>query len=421
MQAFSNNSQGNNSLGLYFSIPFCRSKCTYCNFASGVYPASEHARYVARVMEDVAAAREWADVMRVELPRQIDTIYFGGGTPSLLAAEHFTKLFGAIREHFEVAYDAEITVECAPGQIADATLAGMVEAGVNRVSLGVQSFVDREAYLSGRLHSRAQVLEDLRLLREAGITNLNLDLLAGLAEQTADSWRESLSVLLQTGVPHASVYMLEIDEESRLGRELISGGARYSAGLVPSDDAIARMYEEAVAALEGAGLCQYEISNFARQDKQGSRESRHNMRYWQRRPYLGLGLDASSMLRGCDAGESATLRTTTTDDLTEYLNGQRSLETAWLGPVQQLEEAWFLGLRRNAGVKATSLSAEFGAEAVKPSMEIAYRLAEDGLLAIENETVRLTERGRLISNDVFGEFLGLASTRDGHCAPAIAG
>jgi len=403
-----------NSLGLYFSIPFCRSKCTYCNFASGVFPASDHTRYVDRLIADLKAAPAWAGSMQVALPRQVDTIYFGGGTPVLLAPELVTSIFTTVRQNFAVDTNAEITVECAPGQLSDATLAAMVASGVNRVSLGVQSFVDREASLSGRLHTRTQVLEDLRRLRAAGIENINIDLLAGLAEQTMSSWRESLSVLIDSGIPHASVYMLEIDKDSRLGRELISGGARYSAGLVPSDDAIAQMYEEAIAAFASAGLEQYEISNFAHPGA----ESKHNLRYWQRRPYLGVGLDASSMLRASDENETAILRATTTDDLAGYLTGKEEPETAWLGPTQQLEEAWFLGLRRNAGVALTSLRQEFGSEAAKPSISAARRLAEDGLLAIGNDTVKLTDRGRLISNDVFAEFLGLAS--ESHHAAAIA-
>jgi oxygen-independent coproporphyrinogen-3 oxidase len=417
MPVSNNNSPKNSqdSLGLYFSIPFCRGKCTYCNFASGVYPASDHARYVERLIADLVHAPKWADSMQVKLPHSVDTIYFGGGTPVLLAPELFTRIFRAIRENFNVTSDAEITVECAPGQLTDATLEALAAAGVNRISLGVQSFVDREAQLSGRFHTRAIVLEDLRRLRAAGIHNLNIDLLAGLAEQTIASWRESLAVLTDTAVPHASVYMLEIDEDSRLGRELISGGARYSAGLVPSDDAIAQMYEEAVSHFAQAGLEQYEISNFARGEAQASR---HNLRYWQRRPYLGLGLDASSMLRSADVQDGAVLRTSTTSDLAEYLAGnladaQPPLETAWLGATQQLEEAWFLGLRRNSGVAIQSLRKEFGAPAIEPTVAAARRLAEDGLLTIEKkpkgkETVRLTDRGRLISNDVFAEFLGLA-------------
>ena len=280
-------------LGLYISIPFCRSKCTYCNFASGVYPAAEHGRYVQRLVDEMRAARNWSENLGADLPSQIDTIYLGGGTPSLLAPDLIAQLFAAIRAEFTIEPDAEITVECAPGQLADATLDALAQAGVNRISFGVQSFIDREAHQSGRLHSRAIVLDDLKRLRASGITNLNIDLIAGLAGQTLASWQESVAVLVETETPHASVYMLEVDDESRLGRELIAGGVRYHAELVPTDDAMARMYETAIESLAAAGLPQYEISNFARPGF----ESRHNLRYWQRRPYLGLGLDASSMLR----------------------------------------------------------------------------------------------------------------------------
>jgi oxygen-independent coproporphyrinogen-3 oxidase len=387
------------ALGIYISIPFCRSKCTYCNFASGVYPASEHGRYVERVVRDLGAAGEWAARMDVELSRRVDTVYLGGGTPSLLAPELLERLFGAMRGEFDVEADAEITVECAPGQIAEETLAALKAAGVNRVSLGVQSFVDREAAASGRLHNRATVEEDLRRLRGAGITNLNVDLIAGLAGQTFASWEESLAALVDAGVPHASVYMLEVDEDSRLGREILGGGMRYYSELVPEDDAIARMYATAIERLGQAGLEQYEISNFCRPGF----ESRHNLRYWQRRPYLGVGLDASSMLRAADS----VLRSTTGDDLGAFLEGRVAVETEWLSPEKQHEEAWFLGLRMNAGVEAGAVEREFGGEAAGRAMEVVERLAEDGLVNSDGRTVRLTERGRLLSNEVFQEFLGL--------------
>jgi oxygen-independent coproporphyrinogen-3 oxidase len=395
-----------NAIGLYISVPFCRSKCTYCNFASGVYPASDHARYVERVIEDLTVTRGWAVRLGLDLPRKVDTVYLGGGTPSLLAPELLASLFGAMRAEFDFEPDAEITVECAPGQIADETLAALAKAGVNRVSLGVQSFIDREAHESGRLHSRAVVEEDLRRLRSVGIGNLSVDLIAGLSGQTFASWQESLSALVESGVFHASIYMLEVDEDSRLGREMLAGGSRYHAGLVPTDDAIATMYTQAIERLEKAGLEQYEISNFC----QPGFKSRHNLRYWQRRPYLGLGLDASSMLR--EASDEAdfkasgyVLRSTTTDDLGAYLEGPVPVETAWLSPARQYEEAWFLGLRLNAGVEVAALEHEFGAETVAPAMEVVQRLKEDGLLDSDGKTVRLTDRGRLLSNDVFQEFL----------------
>jgi oxygen-independent coproporphyrinogen-3 oxidase len=344
--------------------------------------------------------------MGVDLPRQVDTVYLGGGTPSLLAPELLARLFAAMRAEFDFEPDAEITVECAPGQIADETLAALVAAGVNRVSLGVQSFIDREAAVSGRLHSRAVALADIKRLRAAGIANLNVDLIAGLAGQSFASWEESLAVLIDSGVPHASVYMLEVDEDSRLGREILIRGSRYQAELVPSDDAIAQMYSTVIDNLGQAKLEQYEISNFCRHGF----ESSHNRRYWQRRPYLGLGLDASSMLRKADGnGPGCVLRSTTTDDLAEYLKGCEPVDTVWLSADRQHEEAWFLGLRLNAGVEVAALEREFGSAMVAPALEVVSRLAEDGLLTSDGQTVQLTAQGRLLSNDVFQEFLGLAS------------
>ncbi len=398
-------------LGLYISIPFCRSKCTYCNFASGVYPASEHERYVNRLIDDLLTAGAWATKMGVKLPRTVDSIYLGGGTPSLLEPELIARLFEAIRAEFAVERDAEITVECAPGQLADAVIGALAQAGVNRVSLGVQSFIDREAHLSGRLHNRAIVLEDLRRLRAAGIANLNLDLIAGLAGQTFSSWEESVEALIETEVPHASVYMLEVDEDSRLGREMLAGGARYHADLVPGDEAIARMYEIAIEKFAGAGLEQYEISNFAQKGK----SSRHNLRYWQRRPYLGLGLDASSALRALPAdgrSESYILRAKTTDDLRTHLAGSTTVETSWLSRESQHEEAWFLGLRLNDGVELDVLRREFGGELVAYALEVVRRIEKSSLLCSDAKTVRLTPRGRLLSNDVFQEFLGVAGEAD---------
>ena len=355
-------------------------------------------------------ARRWSEGLGADLPSSVDTIYLGGGTPSLLAPELVEELFAGIREEFTIEPDAEITVECAPGQIGDATLAAFAEAGVNRISLGVQSFIDREAHQSGRLHSRAIVLDDLKRLRSGGMDNLNLDLIAGLAGQTFASWRESVAVLLDTGVPHASIYMLEVDDDSRLGRELMAGGARYHAGLVPTDDTIARMYERAIEDLATAGLGQYEISNFARPGF----ESRHNLRYWRRRPYLGLGLDASSMLQASScAGEAEqpgfVLRSTTTGDLKSYLAGAQSPETAWLSPERQHEEAWFLGLRLNGGVFVPDLRREFSNPMVAHALDTVGKLVERDLLTFDGETARLTDQGRLLSNDVFQEFLEIES------------
>lgn len=386
------------ALGLYISIPFCRSKCTYCNFASGVFPASYFERYVERLEADLCGMRTQTGQWGAELPERVDSIYLGGGTPSLLPAELMHRLFGAVRRGFAVVADAEITVECAPGQLEDATLAAMAACGVNRVSFGVQSFVDEEAKHTGRLHTRAIALRDVQRVRQAGIGRVNLDLIAGLPGQTRASWRESLEALCGADPSHASVYMLEVDDDSRLGREIGAGGLKYYAPQVPADDAIAEMYGEAVELLAARGLPQYEISNFA----QPGAESRHNLKYWLRQPYLGLGLDAHSMLRD---REGRAMRFATTDELDPFLALPGWAEPQRLTRDEELEEAWFLGLRLNAGVSLTALRSEFGDEAVRPFDPVIAELAAGGMVERSGDRVRLTAEGRLLSNEVFARFL----------------
>jgi oxygen-independent coproporphyrinogen III oxidase len=390
------------TLGLYISVPFCRAKCTYCNFASGVFPASEHGRYVERVCRELRDARDRAMRARWRLPERVGSVYLGGGTPSTLEPERLRQIFAAVRESFTADTEAEITIECAPAQIAPEFLEVMVEVSATRVSLGVQSMVDKEAAATGRMHTRAIVEEDVRRLHEAGVT-VNVDLIAGLPGQTMASWMESVEAVCGLGVEHTSLYMLEVDEDSRLGRELIGGGARYGAGLVATDDTVAAMYEAGCERLERAGLRQYEISNFARPDA----ESRHNLRYWRREPYLGVGLDAYSMLRHVDGD---VVRFGNTDDLADYLTGEMEAEVESVDRTAQLEEAWFLGLRLVKGVLLTALRREFGNDAIGAFDGVIGGLVADGLLVGDGERVALTTRGRMLSNEVFGRFLGVAST-----------
>jgi oxygen-independent coproporphyrinogen-3 oxidase len=373
-----------NSLGIYISIPFCRAKCTYCNFASGVSSIDAHQQYVARVCAEIRNARQEATV---------DTIYLGGGTPSVLSPDLLGELAQTLRQEFTVSPEAEITLECAPGQLDNRALDAMLAFGVNRLSFGVQSLVDREAAATGRFHTRAVVLRDLERVRSAGVNNLSIDLIAGMPHQTAASWQESLEVLVATGVEHASVYMLEIDEDSRLGRELLAGGSRYHAPAVPSEELTADLYESAIDFLEAHGLRQYEISNFAR----GENLSRHNLKYWRRQPYLGFGLDAHSMLRA--------LRFSSTANLAEYLRGDSRQEIRQVTLPEQLEEAWFLGLRLRAGVKWQALATEFGHDRLEIFRPIVSDLCALELLTDEQGTVRLTRRGILFSNEVFARFL----------------
>jgi oxygen-independent coproporphyrinogen-3 oxidase len=391
----------NDSLGVYISVPFCRAKCTYCNFASGVFGAERMDAYVERLCAEIEGARAGVERLGrgVELPERVDTVFFGGGTPSLLSAEQMRRIFAAVRGEFAVDAGAEITLECAPGQLGEETLGELLRLGMNRVSFGVQSFVDREAAAVGRLHTRAMCLAEIERVRAAGVSDVNVDLIVGLPGQTVESWRDSVGVAIESGVPHVSVYMLEVDEDSRLGREMLAEGTRYGAGATPSEDETAEWYGAACEWLEAAGIAQYEISNFART----GHESRHNVKYWRREPYLGFGLDAHSMLRV--RGKADAVRWAKGDDLEAYLAGQGSPEVEVVGVERGFEEAMFLGLRMNAGVDLRALGAEFGERIVREAVGALSDVEEAGLVEREGDWVRLTARGRMASNEVFGRLL----------------
>ncbi len=392
-------------LGIYISVPFCKTKCSYCNFASDVFSRAVFERYVDRVCADIANARRSAQEMGGQVENEVDSIYLGGGTPTVLEAGQLQRLFEAVQAQFGVRPDAEVTVECAPGTLAPNVLEGLLRCGVNRVSLGVQSFVDSEAAAVGRLHKRSTVLDDIARLRAGGITNINVDLIAGLPHQTADNWQTSLAETVATGAPHVSVYMLEVDEDSRLGREVMAGGTRYHAHFVPDEDAAADFYLAACEALQAAGIEQYEISNFAR----AGFSSRHNLKYWTRQPYLGFGVDAHSMLKSA-APEVDAVRFATADALEKYVAGS-PLERSIVTRENALEESFFLGLRLNRGVSLREVITCFGQDAIAALQPTMNGLTAAGLLQQDNERIRLTPRGRLLSNEVFQAFLVPASTR----------
>ncbi|MHB1937362.1 MAG: radical SAM family heme chaperone HemW [Acidobacteriaceae bacterium] len=394
-------------LGIYVSVPFCRAKCSYCNFASGVFGAERMAAYVEKLTAEIREVPQRVAVWGGRLPRHVDSLYFGGGTPSLLSSQQMHGVMQALQEVFSFTSSAEITLECAPGQLNDDLLRAMPGLGFNRVSLGVQSFVDHEAAAVGRLHTRAIALKEIERLRAAGIDDINVDLIAGLPHQTLESWNFSLAEAIATGVPHLSVYMLDVDEDSRLGREMLAGGTRYGVGMVPNEQAIADMYTEACEQFAAAGIAQYEISNFAR----AGHRSRHNLKYWKRQPYLGFGLDAHSFLPRAD-GEA--VRVGTADDLAAYLEpnaGSRERETVThVSAAQALEEAWFLGLRLNDGVSLADIAREFGESAIQAFQPILKEAQQQGLMVYDEHRARLTPQGRLFANDVFERFLGVVST-----------
>jgi oxygen-independent coproporphyrinogen-3 oxidase len=386
-------------LGIYISVPFCRTKCSYCNFASDVFSRAVFERYVDRVCADIENAAQVAAEMGGRMEQVADSIYLGGGTPTVLEAAQLERIFGAVRRHFNVSPGAEVTVECAPGTLTPAVLQSLLRCGVNRVSLGVQSFVDQEAAAVGRLHKRATVLDDIARLRAAEITNINVDLIAGLPHQTADSWEFSLVETIATGAPHVSVYMLEVDKDSRLGREVLAGGTRYHAHFVPDEEATADFYLAACERLQSAGIPQYEISNFAR----SGFESRHNLKYWTRQPYLGFGVDAHSMLLSATP-EIAAVRFAAADSLEQYVSGA-GMQRAPVSRRAALEESFFLGLRLTRGVSLGELAARFGEEPIEAASAVIAEFVEDGLMERRGDFVCLTARGRLLSNEVFERFI----------------
>jgi oxygen-independent coproporphyrinogen III oxidase len=386
-------------LGIYISVPFCRTKCTYCNFASDVFSRAVFERYVDRVCADISDAERLAQEADGRFERVVNSIYLGGGTPTVLASDQLQRVFMAVRQQFDVYDNAEITVECAPGTLNPEMLDSLLRCGANRVSLGVQSFVDGEAAAVGRLHKRATVHEDISHLRAAGIANINIDLIAGLPHQTSESWRVSLQETIAAGVPHVSVYMLEVDDDSRLGRELIAGGTRYHAHFVPDEDATADFYLAACEALNAAGVEQYEISNFAG----AGFESRHNLKYWTRQPYLGFGVDAHSMLLSM-RDDAEAVRFSTADSLDAFVAGARVNRSA-ISRAGALEESFFLGLRLNQGIDLRHVAEQFGCEAVAQVFPTIKQLESYGLLNAAANVVRLTPRGRLLSNEVFQAFI----------------
>jgi oxygen-independent coproporphyrinogen-3 oxidase len=399
-------------IGLYISVPFCRTKCSYCNFASDVFSRSVFQRYVDRVCADMKRAKETVAQMGGRIELAVDSIYLGGGTPTVLDSTQLQRLFITISQNFEVQPGVEITVECAPGTLTSPVIEALQSCGVNRVSLGAQSFVDREAAAVGRLHNRKTILDDITRLRAAGISNINVDLIAGLPHQTVDSWVFSVEQAIASRAPHASIYMLEVDEDSRLGRELIAGGTKYHAHFVPDEDVTADLYLMACERLEAAGVRQYEISNFA----WPGYESRHNLKYWARQPYLGFGVDAHSMLPVSDDGVEA-VRFSSGDSLEIYVAGDRLTRTQ-VSPAAALEETFFLGLRLTRGVDLREVGTEFGKHVIAGFSETIADLVRTGLLERQGDVIRLTPQGRLLSNEVFERFIALETSQVRHSAKA---
>jgi oxygen-independent coproporphyrinogen-3 oxidase len=387
------------SLGIYVQVPFCQTKCTYCNFHTGVVSSSRFAPYVSVVCREIQTYRDLYSTAGIELvpaiaeAANVDTVYIGGGTPSLLDPAHLQTLLNTIRDSF-ACEPVEVTLEADPETVDPQKASAWVRAGINRVSFGVQSFYDSELAASGRMHRRADIYRAVPILREAGIGNIGFDLIAGLPLQTPESWRDSVNRLVELGPEHISVYILEVDEESRLGSELLKGGKRYSAGAVPTEDQMAEFYELAQSSFSAAGYHHYEISNWA---KPGF-ESRHNLKYWRREAYLGFGAGAHSF--------SGVQRWANAHDAAGYVaaiqkNTLPVEQVERLTPAAALEEELFLGLRQLDGIDVSRIEKDY-------AVKLASRfdpLASSGLVEWNGPVVRLAPSRLSVSNEVFVELL----------------
>lgn len=374
----------NNTLGIYVHVPFCRSKCPYCDFYSlcGVKDADG---YVNAVINDINTLSGMADFVGKEaFTRPVDTVYFGGGTPSFIGAKRITDILAAVRESFSVLPDAEITVECNPSapDIED-FFAQCAGAGVNRISLGMQSAVDSERKALGRRADRERIVYCVEKAREAGIDNISLDIMLGVPGQTQASLAESLDFVLSLGVPHISAYILKLEEGTFFYKN------RDKLAL-PDDDAAGDLYMQMCETLENAGMRHYEISNFCFDDK----FSRHNTRYWLDEEYLGFGPSAHSFYNG--------KRFYYERDLTGYINGKKAVFDCTGGDA---EEVFMLALRTDTGLDLNTWQKNFSLEINDTFRRETELLCRCGLIKESDGIISLTDNGMLLSNSVISTLL----------------
>jgi len=374
-------------LGVYVHFPFCSVRCTYCDFPTVAGRDDRIGAYLDALTREIHR-------FQPEAEGAVDTIFFGGGTPSRMSGEQAARVLGALKERFRVAGDAEITLEGNPESLTAKALAGFRRAGITRISVGVQSLDDRVLARVGRAHDAAGAGIAVGLAREAGFAEVSIDLIAGLPGEALDRWPETLSRAVALRPDHLSVYLLESDKDTPLGRSVRSGRTQ-----VAGDDAMGALYDRTVAVLARAGFPLYEISNFAPE----AHRSRHNLKYWTDAPYAGFGLGAAAYVRGA--------RRTNRRDLDGYLADLG----AGVDPVashepydrdRRLEEALFLGLRVASGVDLAALGDRYGADPKRRHAEAWDRGTAAGLIEWEGSRVRLTPEGRVRSNELFAELIG---------------
>jgi oxygen-independent coproporphyrinogen-3 oxidase len=377
--------------GIYIHIPFCARKCTYCNFNTTDFEESLTSRYAAAVSSEIAY---WGGQVAGDRLGAIDTIYFGGGTPSIVEADQVAELIAACRTCFSVADDAEITIEINPGSLTRDKSERWLTAGVNRASVGIQSFIDRELVQLSRTHTADDAFRTVDLLRTAGFSNISLDLIAGLPEQTLAGWRFNLIRALDLAPEHLSLYLLEVKEGTQLFGQ-IKRGLRSR----PDDDLAAEMYQLIRETLAEAGYEHYEISNFART---GLLRSKHNMKYWTGAAFYGMGCGAHSYDR-----RSRWVNTLKTETYIESVaaNGNAVAERHELTEADRASEALFMGLRLIDGLDLTEFENEYGVNVIERYGDEMRPAFDAGLVELSGRRLRLTAAGLPLSNEVFMAFV----------------
>ncbi len=375
-----------NALGLYVHIPFCRAKCSYCAFVSQVCDPSVQHSYVAALCREITAAGGDFSV-------PADTVFFGGGTPTLLPAADLARILQAIRETFPLADDAEISLEANPGTVDVAGLKALRQAGFNRLSLGVQSFDDQVLRGIGRIHRAAEAVQAVGMARSAGFENISMDLMFGLPRQSVNSWRETLARAVSLAPDHISAYGLKLEEETPLAARVASGQVA-----LPAEGDEEAMYDWLNEFLPQQGLARYEISNYARP----GRECRHNLKYWRYRPYRGFGVAAHSF--------DGMARFANTEELSRYIARMTAGESAeefreTLADPDRMAEYVFLALRTTAGLSASDFDVRFRRDFAENYAVAIAELKKSGMLTNEKEQWRLTEKGLKLSNQAFVKFL----------------
>ena len=372
------------SLGLYLHIPFCESICNYCNFNRGLLDPELKTRYVEALATEIAALGDGAGV---------DTIYFGGGTPSLLDPHEVASLLGVCRDSFAVDASAEVSLEVNPESATMSRLTGWRESGVNRLSFGVQSFRDRELQRLGRRHTAARAREAVRAARMAEYDDISLDLMLWLPEQTATDCRESVETLLELGPDHASLYLLELYPNAPLREEM----ARSGWSLAPDEDA-AKMYLDVLEATDRGGYTQYEISNVSRP----GRQCRHNLKYWSDGEWLGFGCGAHST-RGGTRWRNLSETTRYIETVTE--GDTAAVDRRSLSPSERLGDLLFTGLRLTDGLDLESIRRRHGVAVMQRYGSELAPFLEAGLLVHEFGRLQLTRQGMLVANEIMGTFV----------------